>query len=169
MAETRQGRARGLWEARGQGPRGRPRALRLPSGLNPADGQESGRATRGQHSTCIGSSRCRGWATATEGLRLAGSPLILGAAQERFTGLLHTGIDAPSAGRLAGGGGASSKWLLWARGSCLHWPPGALSCAQHCWGLPRPWAPRGHTPAYPTVLSKLPPSCWLKAPSPRTW
>lgn len=163
MDKDARGRARGLWETLEQGAWGRQEGWAGPghafSDCRLGSALLTGRGQKG-----------RTWrTTATERLRPAESPLSLGAAQESFTGLLHAGTDAPAAGRLAGGGGASSKWLLWARGPCLHWPPGALSCAQRCWGLPCPWAPRGHTPAYPTVLSKLPPSCRQKAPSLRTW
>lgn len=83
----------------------------------------------------------------------------------------------PSAGRLAGGGGASSKWLLWARGPCPHWPAGAPSRARRRWGRPRPGgseprpapgAPRSHT-CLPHCPEHAAPSCRQKAPSPRTW
>lgn len=69
--------AGGLGQAGGVGG-ARSRVLGLPSGLSPADRQGSGRAARGQPSTCDGSSGCRWRTTATEGLKLAESPLSLG-------------------------------------------------------------------------------------------
>lgn len=67
----------------GDGARSRVLRPRLPFGLKPADRQESARAAHSQHRMCKGSSGCRWGTTATEGPRLAESPLISEAQHKR--------------------------------------------------------------------------------------